>query len=38
MESDFAFAAGDAIRTDYVAYVKGYHQSRWVVIGKPPDQ
>jgi len=23
-ESDFAFAAGDAIRTDYVAYMQGY--------------
>jgi Xaa-Pro aminopeptidase len=36
-ESDFAFAAGDAIRTDYVAYVKGYpgHQSRCAVIGQP---
>ncbi len=36
-ESDFAFAAGDAIRTDYVAYVKGYpgHQSRCAVVGRP---
>ena len=36
-ESDFAFAAGDAIRTDYVAYVKGYpgHQSRCAVVGTP---
>jgi len=36
-ESDFAFAAADAIRTDYVAYVKGYpgHQSRCAVVGKP---
>jgi Xaa-Pro aminopeptidase len=36
-ESDFAFAAGDAIRTDYVAYVKGYpgHQSRCAVVGQP---
>ncbi len=35
-ESDFAFAAGDAIRTDYVAYHKGYpgHQSRCAVVGK----
>ncbi len=34
-ESDFAFAAGDAIRTDYVAYIKGYpgHQSRCAVVG-----
>ena len=39
-ESDFAFAAGDAIRTDYVAYVKGYpgHQSRCAVVGKPTDE
>ena len=38
-ESDFAFAAGDAIRTDYVAYVRGYpgHQSRCAVVGKPSD-
>ncbi|MDQ0391341.1 M24 family metallopeptidase [Labrys monachus] len=36
-ESDFAFEAGDAIRTDYVAYRKGYpgHQSRCAVIGQP---
>jgi Xaa-Pro aminopeptidase len=36
-ESDFVFEAGDAIRTDYVAYVKGYpgHQSRCAVIGLP---
>jgi Xaa-Pro aminopeptidase len=36
-ESDFAFAAGDAIRTDYVAYVRGYpgHQSRCAVVGQP---
>lgn len=36
-ESDFVFEAGDAIRTDYVAYMKGYpgHQSRCAVIGKP---
>ncbi len=35
-ESDFAFAPGDAIRTDYVAYHKGYpgHQSRCAVVGK----
>ncbi len=39
-ESDFAFAAGDAIRTDYVAYVKGYpgHQSRCAVVGKPSEE
>src|SRR5258708_33679713 len=36
-ESDFPFAAGDAIRTDYVAYVRGYpgHQSRCAVLGAP---
>ncbi len=34
-ESDFVFHAGDAIRTDYVAYVKAYpgHQSRCAVVG-----
>ena len=38
-ESDFAFAAGDAIHTDYVAYVMGYpgHQSRCAVVGRPSD-
>ena len=32
----FAFAAGDAIRTDYVCYVKAYpgHQSRCAVVGR----
>jgi hypothetical protein len=36
-ESDFAFAPADAIRTDYVAYVKGYpgHQSRCAVVDRP---
>lgn len=36
-ESDFAFAPGDIVRTDYLAYVRGYpgHQSRNAVIGKP---
>ena len=36
-ESDFPFASGDAIRTDYVAYVRGYpgHQSRCAVLGTP---
>jgi Xaa-Pro aminopeptidase len=36
-ESDFKIAAGDMIRTDYVAYLSGYpgHQSRNVVVGKP---
>jgi Xaa-Pro aminopeptidase len=39
-ESDFAFAAGDAIRTDYVAYVKAYpgHQSRCAVVGRATDK
>jgi Xaa-Pro aminopeptidase len=39
-ESDFAFAAGDAVRTDYVAYVRGYpgHQSRCAVVGKPSNE
>jgi Xaa-Pro aminopeptidase len=34
-ESDFRFEAGDAIRTDYVCYVKAYpgHQSRCAVVG-----
>jgi Xaa-Pro aminopeptidase len=36
-ESDFPFVAGDAIRTDYVAYLRGYpgHQSRCAVVGSP---
>lgn len=36
-ESDFAFARGDIVRTDYLAYLQGYpgHQSRNAVIGKP---
>ena len=39
-ESDFAFAHGDIVRTDYVAYVDGYpgHQSRNAVIGAPSEQ
>jgi Xaa-Pro aminopeptidase len=39
-ESDFAFARGDIVRTDYVAYVDGYpgHQSRNAVIGTPSAQ
>jgi Xaa-Pro aminopeptidase len=39
-ESDFAFARGDIVRTDYVAYVGGYpgHQSRNAVIGMPSVQ
>lgn len=36
-ESDFMFEEGDAIHTDYVAYVDGYpgHQSRCAVVGQP---
>jgi Xaa-Pro aminopeptidase len=39
-ESDHAFAAGDVIRTDYVAYVDGYpgHQSRNAILGRPTAQ
>jgi Xaa-Pro aminopeptidase len=39
-ESDFAFARGDIVRTDYLAYLQGYpgHQSRNAVIGKPSAQ
>jgi len=39
-ESDFVFAAGDAVRTDYVTYVKGYpgHQSRCAVIGRASEK
>jgi Xaa-Pro aminopeptidase len=39
-ESDFVFAAGDAVRTDYVAYLKGYpgHQSRCAVVGQPNEE
>ena len=39
-ESDFAFAAGDAIRTDCVCYVKANpgHQSRCAVIGRASDR
>lgn len=39
-ESDFAFIAGDAIRTDYVCYVKAYpgHQSRCAVVGRASNQ
>jgi Xaa-Pro aminopeptidase len=39
-ESDFVLKAGDAVRTDYVAYVNGYpgHQSRCFVIGEPSTQ
>ncbi len=40
-EGDFAFATGDMIRTDYLAFLKsGYpgHQSRNAVLGKPTIQ
>jgi Xaa-Pro aminopeptidase len=39
-ESDFAFEAGDAIRTDYVCYVKSYpgHQSRCAVVGRATEK
>ena len=39
-ESDFPFAAGDAVRTDYVAYLAGYpgHQSRCAVVGRPSEE
>jgi Xaa-Pro aminopeptidase len=38
-ESDFVFEAGDAIRTDYVAFFNGYpgHQSRCAVVGQPTE-
>jgi Xaa-Pro aminopeptidase len=36
-ESDMVFEAGDVMRTDYVAYLRGYpgHQSRNLVFGQP---
>ena len=36
-ESDVVIERGDAIRTDYVAYLHGYpgHQSRTVIVGPP---
>jgi Xaa-Pro aminopeptidase len=36
-ESDMVIERGDAIRTDYVAYLQGYpgHQSRTVLVGTP---
>ena len=39
-ESDFAFADGDAVRTDYVAYLNGYpgHQSRCAVAGRVSEE
>jgi Xaa-Pro aminopeptidase len=39
-ESEMPFLAGDVVRTDYVAYRKGYpgHQSRNAILGKPSDE
>ena len=40
-ESDMVIERGDAIRTDYVAYLQSYpgHQSRTVIVGPPtPEQ
>lgn len=40
-ESDVVIEKGDAIRTDYVAYLQSYpgHQSRTVIVGPPtPEQ
>ncbi|HEX5080028.1 MAG TPA: Xaa-Pro peptidase family protein [Geminicoccaceae bacterium] len=39
-ESSHPFRRGEAIRTDYVAYLDGYpgHQSRCAVMGPPSDQ
>ena len=36
-ESDVVIERGDAVRTDYVAYLQGYpgHQSRTVIVGPP---
>ncbi|MFM9889013.1 MAG: M24 family metallopeptidase [Burkholderiales bacterium] len=36
-ESDMVIERGDAIRTDYVAYLQSYpgHQSRTVIVGEP---
>jgi Xaa-Pro aminopeptidase len=36
-ESDFVLHQGDIVRTDYLAYLKGYpgHQSRNAIIGNP---
>jgi Xaa-Pro aminopeptidase len=36
-EGDTVFRTGDVVRTDYVAYVRGYpgHQSRNAILGKP---
>lgn len=39
-ESDTVIHRGDVIRTDYVAYLRGYpgHQSRNVIVGPPTPQ
>lgn len=39
-EDDVAVRVGDIIRSDYIAYLRGYpgHQSRNAVIGKPSDE
>lgn len=39
-ESDMVIERGDAIRTDYVAYLLGYpgHQSRTVIVGAPTSE
>lgn len=39
-EDDAAFRVGDIIRSDYIAYLRGYpgHQSRNAVLGKPSDE
>ena len=39
-ESDMVIENGDAIRTDYVAYLNGYpgHQSRTVIVGAPSSE
>lgn len=39
-ESDFVIEKGDAIRTDYVAYLQSYpgHQSRTVIVGPPSEE
>jgi Xaa-Pro aminopeptidase len=39
-QSDVAFLPGDVVRTDYVAYVRGYpgHASRNAVLGTPSPQ
>jgi Xaa-Pro aminopeptidase len=39
-ESDFVLKSGDIIRTDYLAYLRGYpgHQSRNAVLGRPSEK